>query len=396
MAFPLETNRCDETLDLGSLVALRLALLQGEGPPDDVLPYIIFLCVCVCVCVCVVCVCVCVCSVCVKKQNQQLSFCSDLAEVVEFSDLSDSLGPETTWHCLCRQSRYILERRYAVLLHTHTRTHTHTHTHASTFTHTQAHTNTRTHTHTHTSTHSHTHRHTQTHARTHARTHAHTHTHLYTFLDNDQVEHAETPVHDAPVDRLSSPLSLASRPETRVPLPEEQLHSACCEDALLHGESLLVIASRYSHYVTLRGERSKGKCGIAHLTSLDDCTLTSPCGDTGQRAIIASPHNILPCHKLRIHYCIIQWESGNILTICGQKVFSGNTFGDYCNHKNFGGHANILVVSKQNSQFSKYKPPPNIPWLCGMSLDNVAECSEFTFHSSPKKSTPTSADILLS
>ena len=44
MAFALDAYRSDEALDLGGLEALRLALLLGEGPTDDVLADVILLC----------------------------------------------------------------------------------------------------------------------------------------------------------------------------------------------------------------------------------------------------------------------------------------------------------------------------------------------------------------
>ena len=44
MAFALDAYRSYEALDLGGLEALRLALLLGEGPTDDVLADVILLC----------------------------------------------------------------------------------------------------------------------------------------------------------------------------------------------------------------------------------------------------------------------------------------------------------------------------------------------------------------
>ena len=68
-------------------------------------------------------------------------------------------------------------------------------------------------------------------------------TNLFAFLDDDKIENTQTPVYDAAMNRLASPLSLASRPETRVALREEELHSPRSEDPLFHGEPLLIIAA---------------------------------------------------------------------------------------------------------------------------------------------------------
>ena len=43
MSFPLQSNRGNQSLDLGSLVPLLLPLLQWQGSLDDVLPDIILL-----------------------------------------------------------------------------------------------------------------------------------------------------------------------------------------------------------------------------------------------------------------------------------------------------------------------------------------------------------------
>ena len=41
-------------------------------------------------------------------------------------------------------------------------------------------------------------------------------TNLLSFLDDDEVKNTQTAVYDTPVDRLASPLALASWPKTRV------------------------------------------------------------------------------------------------------------------------------------------------------------------------------------
>ena len=77
------------------------------------------------------------------------------------------------------------------------------------------------------------------------------------LLDDYQVEHTEVTVNNTPTDRAAPSLSLASRSVARVSFLEEKLDTAVREDTLLHGKSLLVIATRNSDYIPLEREREK-------------------------------------------------------------------------------------------------------------------------------------------
>ena len=78
---------------------------------------------------------------------------------------------------------------------------------------------------------------------------------LFSLLDDDQVEHTQVAVYDAPTDRSPSPISLATRSEAGVTLLEEQLDTAVGEDTLLHWKTLFIIATRDTDNIALcRGE----------------------------------------------------------------------------------------------------------------------------------------------
>lgn len=66
---------------------------------------------------------------------------------------------------------------------------------------------------------------------------------LITLLDDDQVEHREVGRNDAAADRLSLALTSAASAVAGKALGQEEAGAAVGEDALLHGESLFVIAS---------------------------------------------------------------------------------------------------------------------------------------------------------
>lgn len=79
------------------------------------------------------------------------------------------------------------------------------------------------------------------------------------LLHDDEVEHAQVAVNNAAANRLAPPLALATGTETGVALGEEELDTAICEYALLHGEALLVIAPRDSHHIALRMNGGGGR-----------------------------------------------------------------------------------------------------------------------------------------
>ena len=72
-----------------------------------------------------------------------------------------------------------------------------------------------------------------------------------TFPDNNQVEHAEVGIHDAPTDRLALALAGTAGPVARVALAKKQAHTAVGQDTLFHGEALLVVASTDADNVAL-------------------------------------------------------------------------------------------------------------------------------------------------
>ena len=82
---------------------------------------------------------------------------------------------------------------------------------------------------------------------------------LLSLLDDDKVENAQVAVDDAATHRTTSPVSLTSRSKARMTFLEEQLHTAISKNTLLHGETLLVIATRDSHDIPLTGEKKASK-----------------------------------------------------------------------------------------------------------------------------------------
>ena len=71
------------------------------------------------------------------------------------------------------------------------------------------------------------------------------------LADNDEIEHTQTVIDNAAVDRLTPPLSGTSRSETAVSLLEEQLDAASSEYTLLHWETLFVISTTDANNVSL-------------------------------------------------------------------------------------------------------------------------------------------------
>ena len=72
-----------------------------------------------------------------------------------------------------------------------------------------------------------------------------------TLLDDDQVEDGQVAVHDAAADRLAAALALSAGPVAGVALGQEEADAAVGQDALLHGEALLVVAAADAHNVAL-------------------------------------------------------------------------------------------------------------------------------------------------
>jgi len=71
------------------------------------------------------------------------------------------------------------------------------------------------------------------------------------LLDDDEREHGEVHVDDAALDRLAAALARATLAVARVAAREQQTHAVVGEDALLHGEALLVVAAADAHDVAL-------------------------------------------------------------------------------------------------------------------------------------------------
>lgn len=72
-----------------------------------------------------------------------------------------------------------------------------------------------------------------------------------TFLDNDQVQNTEIGINDAPADRFALALASPAGTVAGVPLAEQQAHAAVGQYTLLHGKTLLVVASADAHHITL-------------------------------------------------------------------------------------------------------------------------------------------------
>merc|ERR1740129_1383025 len=90
---------------------------------------------------------------------------------------------------------------------------------------------------------------------------------LVPLLDDGHAEHSEVAVHDAATDRLPLTLASAAGAVAGVALGQKQLHATVGQDALLHWESLFVISSGDTEYVTfeLVAERVGGDLGAHTL-----------------------------------------------------------------------------------------------------------------------------------
>lgn len=73
-----------------------------------------------------------------------------------------------------------------------------------------------------------------------------------TFLDDDQVENAEVGINDATTHRFALALASPAGTVTGVALAEQQAHTTVGQHTLLHGETLLVVASADAHHITLK------------------------------------------------------------------------------------------------------------------------------------------------
>lgn len=76
-----------------------------------------------------------------------------------------------------------------------------------------------------------------------------------TFLDNDQVQDTEIGIDDAPADGLALALASPAGTVAGVALAEQQAHAAVGQDTLLHGKTLLVVASADANHITLEERR---------------------------------------------------------------------------------------------------------------------------------------------
>lgn len=77
-----------------------------------------------------------------------------------------------------------------------------------------------------------------------------------TFLDDDQIENAEVGINDAATHRLALALTSPAGTVAGVALAEEQAHTTGGQHTLLHGETLLVVASADAHYIALQKHRA--------------------------------------------------------------------------------------------------------------------------------------------
>ena len=74
---------------------------------------------------------------------------------------------------------------------------------------------------------------------------------LSTFPEDDQVENRQVGIHNAAPDRLALALSLSPGAIAGVAFTEQQTHTPVGQDALLHGEPLLVVSSTDAYYIAL-------------------------------------------------------------------------------------------------------------------------------------------------
>lgn len=72
-----------------------------------------------------------------------------------------------------------------------------------------------------------------------------------TFLDNDQVQNTEIGINDAAADRLALALASPAGTVAGVSLAKQQAHATVGQHTLLHGKTLLVVASADAHHVSL-------------------------------------------------------------------------------------------------------------------------------------------------
>ena len=74
---------------------------------------------------------------------------------------------------------------------------------------------------------------------------------LFTLLDHNAVQGLNIRANNAATDTLPAALTVAARTVARVTLTEEQTHTRGQEDTLLHGETLLVVATSNAKDVAL-------------------------------------------------------------------------------------------------------------------------------------------------
>lgn len=74
----------------------------------------------------------------------------------------------------------------------------------------------------------------------------------HTFPDNDQAEYREVSINNAAPDGPPMALTSTARTVAAVAFAEQQTHTSSGQDSLLHGETLLVIATRNAHYIALK------------------------------------------------------------------------------------------------------------------------------------------------
>ena len=73
----------------------------------------------------------------------------------------------------------------------------------------------------------------------------------FSLLHHHKVKDAQGTINNAATHRFASPLSSTTGAEARLALFEEELDTTIGKDTLLHGETLLVISSRYTNSVPL-------------------------------------------------------------------------------------------------------------------------------------------------
>lgn len=72
-----------------------------------------------------------------------------------------------------------------------------------------------------------------------------------TFLDNHQVQNTEIGINNATTDRLALALASPAGTVAGVTLAKQQAHATIGQHTLLHGETLLVVASADAHHISL-------------------------------------------------------------------------------------------------------------------------------------------------